>query len=479
MQQTMSNIDFLRQLELFKDLPEDDLDRLCRMSEDVTLQPGEYLMREGDPGGSLYIILDGEFEVTQKVGGQEVVLAVRGQGEVIGEMSLLDKAPRSASVRALKETRAIMISHDAVHNLLANSASAAMAMFHTMTQRIRSNEAITRQSEKMAGLGTLAAGVAHELNNPAAAAQRSASQLRDALTRWLRLANQLTALQLNPEQTKLVNSLRDEIARRSSANWNLDPIARSDRESELQDWLEVRGVDDAWELAPNLVSAGWDLQALEPLDKALSDEQLAVVVQWLEAGTTVYALLDEVAQSAARISEIVKAVKSYSYLDQAPIQQVNVHEGLENTIVILKHKIKKGVTIKKEYDPALPRIEALGSELNQAWTNIMDNALDAMKDQLEAGKPAELTIRTSHDDDKTVTVEMIDNGPGIPAEIRKRIFEPFFTTKPPGVGTGLGLHITYNIVVAKHHGQIAVESKTETPSFTKFTVTLPIHYHKE
>ena len=470
------NIEFLRQLELFKGLPEDDLERLCEMSENVVIPPGEYLMREGDPGGSLYVIRDGEFEVTQRMGGQDVVLAVRGPGEVIGEISLLDRKPRSASVRALKETHAITITHDAFYHLLTTSASAAIGIMHTMIQRVRSNEAILRQSEKMAGLGTLAAGLAHELNNPAAAVRRSAEQLKDALTRWVRLANRLGAMDFSPEQTLVVNDLRDEIIKRSATPVQLDPLTRSDRETDLQDYLESRGIDQAWEIAPTLVSFGWDLAALQHLGNQFDDDHLAPVAEFLEAGTAVYALLDETAKSAERISEIVKSVKTYSYLDQAPIQNVDVHEGLDNTIVILKHKLKassddkgiarKGVTIRKEYDPALPRIDALGSELNQAWTNIMDNAIDAMNGE------GEITLRTRHDYEH-VYVDICDTGPGIPDNIRERIFDPFFTTKPPGVGTGLGLHITYNIIVSKHHGSIAVDTR---PGRTCFEIKLPINY---
>jgi signal transduction histidine kinase len=470
----MSNVDFLKQLEFFKGLPQPDLERLCEMSQDVLLKSGEWLMHEGDPGGSLYIIAEGEFEVTQKSGGQQMVLAVRGQGEVIGEMSLLDNAPRSASVRALKATRAIMISHDDVAKLLATSPSAALALFHTMTLRVRSNEALLRQQEKMAGLGTLAAGVAHELNNPAAAAQRSAAQLRTSLDRWMRLSNDLTSWGLGADQTRLVNSLREAIMQRHSVDWSLDPLARSDREGELQEWLEAHDIAEAWELAPNLVAAGWDVGAIKPLGEQFSGSALDTLTRWLEAGTAVYALMDEVGQSAERISEIVKAVKTYSYLDQAPIQNVNVHDGLENTLVILKHKIKKGVTVKKDYAPDLPHIEALGSELNQAWTNIMDNALDAMRDQIERGQPAELSVRTSVSDDNVI-VEIGDNGPGVPKEIQNRVFEPFFTTKPPGVGTGLGLHITYNIIVHKHHGSIKLVS---SPGSTRFLVTLPVQFQK-
>lgn len=466
-------------MDLFKGLPEEDLERLCEMSENVVIPPGEFLIREGDPGGSLYVIRDGEFEVTHRVGGQDVVLAVRGPGEVIGETALIDRKPRSASVRALKETQAITISHDAFTHLLATSASAAMAIMQVMVQRVRSNEAILRQSEKMAGLGTLAAGLAHELNNPAAAVHRSAEQLKDALGRWVNLSNRIGSLAFDAEQTRLVASLHDEIISRSLRQAQLDPLTRSDKESELQEYLESRAVGQAWEIAPTLVNFGWDLKELQRLGERFDDGQLAPVAEYLEAGTTVYALLDEVAKGAGRISEIVKSVKTYSYLDQAPIQDVDIHEGLDNTIVILRHKLKattddkgvarRGVTIRKEYDPNLPRIEALGSELNQAWTNIMDNAIDAMNGE------GEITLRT-HYDDEHVYVDICDTGPGIPENIKSRIFDPFFTTKPPGIGTGLGLHITYNIVVAKHHGSITVDS---APGRTCFEVKLPIKYRAE
>ncbi|MBI5880102.1 MAG: cyclic nucleotide-binding domain-containing protein [Chloroflexi bacterium] len=470
----MSNIDFLRQLELFKGLPPDDLARLCAMSSELVLVPEEYLMHEGDPGGALYVILDGEFQVTKRLDGQEVVLAVRGRGEVIGEMALLDRAPRGASVRALKPTRALMVDHDSMQKLLTTSASAALAILHTMTQRIRSNEALLRQSEKMAGLGTLAAGVAHELNNPAAAAKRSADQMRSALTTWLAEANQVGALNLNATQSQVVNDLRDAIAHRAAPDWTMSPLERSDRESALQEWLEACGVEDAWDLTANLVTVGWTPDNLKPICDNFDAAQLPAIIRWLNAGTSVYLLLDEVSKSAERISEIVKAVKTYSYLDQAPVQEVNVQEGLENTLVILRHKIKQGVTIKKEYAVDLPRIEALGSELNQVWTNIMDNALDALKPQLEQGKPAELVVRTFTQDEHVV-VEIQDNGPGIPEEIRDRIYEPFFTTKSPGIGTGLGLHITYNIVVHKHHGQIKLFSE---PGCTRFQVWLPVRFDR-
>jgi signal transduction histidine kinase len=243
-----------------------------------------------------------------------------------------------------------------------------------------------------------------------------------------------------------------------------DALERSDREQEFQDWLGGMGLEDSWQIAPILVDSGWDRPRLEGALAGHSPEEAGVLLRWLAGSHAVGQLLGEVAQSAERISEIVLAVKSYSYLDQAPVQEVDIHRGLEETLVILRHKLASGVVVHREYDQALPRIGAYGSELNQVWTNILDNAIDAMD-----GK-GEIRIRT-YAAEGHVIVEITDNGPGIPEAVQPRIFDPFFTTKPPGVGTGLGLHISYNIVVQKHQGQIHVSSR---PGETRFQISLPI-----
>jgi signal transduction histidine kinase len=341
-----------------------------------------------------------------------------------------------------------------------------LAILRTVTERLRNTEAMLRQSEKMAALGTLSAGLAHELNNPAAAAKRSAAQLRDTLVEWQHAAGELAVQPLDARQKESLNAVRGEMATRAIAPVDLDPLTRSDHENVLQEWLERHGMDEAWRIAPSLVAFGWDVEEIKRLGDVFG-EHLPALVRWLGVGYLVYALLGEVGQSAERISEIVKAVKSYSYLDQAPIQQVDVREGLENTLVILRHKLKDGVRVTRDFAPSLPLIEAYGSELNQVWTNIIDNAIDAMQ-----GK-GELRLRT-YQKDECVVVEITDNGPGIPPEILPRLFEPFFTTKPPGVGTGLGLHISYNII-QKHQGRITIDSK---PGATTFRVSLPIALKK-
>jgi signal transduction histidine kinase len=457
-------LDELRRVPLFADLSEEDLDRLYQMVETISLQPGKLLFEEGSPGDALYVILDGELEVIKRQGGQDVVLAVRGAGEFIGELSLLEQAPRSASVRTLRESRMLVISQVAFQTLLSCSPSAHLTMLRTVTSRLRSTESMLVQSEKMAALGTLAAGLAHELNNPAAAIRRSAAQLRDALFEWQRSATVLSAL-TDPRQTEIVNALQEEIMKRKVAPGLSDPLSLSEQESELQEWLEDYGVEQAWEFAPTLISFGWSRDELERLTDNFSAVQLPIVVRWFAAGSSVYGLLEEVGTSAETISEIVRAVKTYSYLDQAPIQEVDIRESLENTLVILRSKTKAGISIKRDYADNVPRVEAYGSELNQVWTNIIDNAIDAMQGH------GELNLRT-YAREGDVVVEIIDDGPGIPPEVQPRIFEPFLTTKGPGVGTGLGLHIAYNIVVHKHRGQIQVASK---PGETCFRVVLPIH----
>jgi len=458
------NIDELRQVPLFADISEEDLEQLYKMAETVSIPAGQLVLREGDPGDSLYVVLDGELEVTKRQGDQDILLAIYKPGQFFGEMALLEQAPRSASVATLQECRLMVISQAAFQTLLSCSPSAPLKILHTVTSRLRSTETMLIQTQKMAALGTLAAGLAHELNNPAAAIRRSAAQLREAFDERERLTTRLASLVIDPTQRESLVALAEEVTGRKTSALLNDPLALSEREDELQEWLEDHGVGQSWELAPVLVSSGWDRGELERLAERFPTTQLPVVVGWLGAGSTIYGLLEEVGKSAEAMSEIVGAVKTYSYLDQAPIQEVDVIENLENTLVLLRPKITADLVITRDYADDVPRIEAYGSELNQVWTNIIDNAIDATE-----GK-GELVLR-AYSADNVVTVEIVDNGPGMPPEIQQRIFEPFFTTKAPGDGTGLGMHIAYNIVVNKHRGQIEVTSR---PGETRLRVMLPI-----
>ena len=457
------NKEFLRRLDLFAGLSEDDLEALAAEAEPLTVAAGADLIEEGAPADAAYIVVDGEFEVIKRSDLQDIVIAVRESGEVFGEMALLDDAPRIATVRAVRESHVLKIRGEAFEAMLAHSPTAAFSILKTVTLRLRQNEALLRQSEKMAGLGTLAAGLAHELNNPAAAVRRSAGQLRKAVTDWARLTTELANCGFPLRQQRTIDLLKKKIETGRDAGSQLDPMTQSDLESGLQSWIEAIGIEDAWELAPSLVASGWNAAEMAKLSETFEPENLKIVVRWLASGCMAYALLDEIAVGTERMSEIVRSVKAYSYLDQGPAQQVDVHQGLENTLVILRHKMKDGITIRREYAADLPLIEAHGSELNQVWTNILDNAVDAMQGS------GEIILRTRAEDNKVI-VEIQDTGPGIPADIQKRIFEPFFTTKPPGLGTGLGLHIAYT-VVNNHAGRINLTSE---PGKTCFQVTLPM-----
>jgi signal transduction histidine kinase len=315
----------------------------------------------------------------------------------------------------------------------------------------------------MAALGTLSAGLAHELNNPAAAARRSADQLRASLEEWQKVTAEVNRLGLDGRRAEILDGLRRELAEGRPQGGQLSLLEQSEAESELQTWLEAHSIPDAWELAPTLVAAGWNAQRLTDLSRSFSEAEMGTTVRWLATVSGAYALLGEVSTATERISEIVRSVKEYAYLDQAPVQQVDVKRGLENTLVILRHKMKEGGAVEREYAPNLPLIEAYGSELNQVWTNLLDNAIDATE-----GK-GHLVVRTRSEPNQIV-VEIQDDGPGIAPAVQKRIFEPFFTTKPPGVGTGLGLHIAYTIV-HKHYGRINVTSQ---PGKTCFAVQLPV-----
>jgi len=460
------NLQDLRKSPLFEGLSDQELQHLVDNAKPVSLRAGEVLMTQGEPGDTAYVVLEGGFEIQKQSGPSVIKIDVRKPGEIIGEMALLSNAPRSATVVAVCDSQTLCISQEAFENLLSTSPSATMAVLHWVMSRLSQNESLLHQQEKMAALGTMSAGLAHELNNPAAAAQRSASLLRSAPAKWLGLTHQLETLAFKEGLSDWLNDFIRETTHRFENPLKLDALDKIDLVDQLQDWLEANGIESAWELAPAMVNFGWNS---ETLDELRTKPFFQTIVQWLGSGSLIVTQLFEVQNTTERISQIVRAMKSYTYLDQAPLLEVDVHEGLENTLVIMEHKLKLGVTVRREYAKDLPKIEAYASELNQVWTNIIDNAIDAMN-----GK-GEITLHTYEQGDQVV-VEIIDNGPGIPKEIQSRIMEPFFTTKPPGQGTGLGLHVTHDIVVNRHHGLLQVESK---PGETRFRVTLPQRIQKE
>ena len=462
------NIHDLRKSPLFQGLSDEELKKLMDMAEPVSLRAGEILIRQGEPGDAAYVVIRGEFEVQKQTGQSLIKIDVRNTGDVVGEMALLSRAPRNATLIAKTDGEVLRIPQEAFEKLLQSSTTAAMAVLHWVMSRLTQNESLLHQQEKMAALGTMSAGLAHELNNPSAAAQRSAAQLKDSQSRWLTLTHQIESAAFRQGQTDWLDTFIQEATRRFGSPVKLDALERIDQVDQLQSWLEANEVESAWELAPAMVNFGWEIDALATLKNDLSPSLFTLSVQWLGMCCLMMGLLSEVLHTTERISQIVHAVKSYAYLDQAPLLEVDVHEGLENTLVIMQHKLKKGVVVKRKYATDLPRIQAFASELNQVWTNIIDNAVDAMD-----GK-GEIRIKT-YGQDQRVIVEISDTGPGIPEDIQPRIFEPFFTTKAPGHGTGLGLHISHDIIVNRHHGQLTVESR---PGETKFRVVLPVAIDK-
>jgi signal transduction histidine kinase len=426
-------VERLRATPLFGGLDDALLHRLVDMAEIVDLAAGATLIQEGDQADSLYVVLSGEMDVTKRSGSSDIPVAHVGPGALQGELAALEGGRRLASVTATEQAEVLRIPVTAVRELLGAGPDVALAVIRTAVSRLRGMESMLREREKLAGLGTLAAGLAHELNNPAAAAMRAIDGL----------ANAVADAEAHPHPTPPPRPPADAAPPRST-------LDRADRIDEI---ARLTGDDES---ASALVDAGWTVAGLKELP--------AEVLPWLAADASVHVLLGELRMAVGRISEIVGAVKGYAYLDQAPVQRVDVRAGLEQTLVILRHRLRDGVEVVREFDEELPEIEAFGSELNQVWTNLVDNAVDAMEGR------GTLTLRAESDPDGDgVRVTVCDSGSGIPDEIRARLFEPFYTTKPPGKGTGLGLHISHN-VVGRHGGRIEVSSE---PGTTCFVVSLP------
>jgi len=457
-----------KKFPFFSNLPDDDLNRLCEVVNEEFISSNEVLFTEGDLGDIAYVIMEGEVDILKESGDQTVLLATRKAGEVIGEMSLLVQAPRFASGQTRTECKLLSISHDNLSHLLDTSPSAARVMLSTITNRLRSTEIVLRQSEKMAQLGTLTAGIAHELNNPAAAARRGTDHLVSAINDFLKNYQDFTSGDFSPAQWAAAVEYRELAQKQSSQPNDLDSLARSDQEQEIELWLDENNIDKGWEFAPILVNLGFQIADLNKFKEKYPHDLLDPGIRWLCSLFSIFSLLAEINQGTTRISEIVKSLKSYVYLDQAPMQLIDIHEGLDNTLVMMRSKFKPNIELTRHYAKDLPEIMAYGSELNQVWTNIIDNAVDAMNG---AGK---ITIQTRKNNE-WVFVEIEDSGPGIPEDVQQNLFSPFFTTKPVGKGTGLGLNISFNII-QKHNGQIKVTSQ---PGKTRFSVQLPVNKEED
>jgi signal transduction histidine kinase len=421
------------------------------------LDAGDYLFDEKGVVDSFYVVLEGEVDISRLDGTQETQIVTHGAGEFTGGLAVLTGRTSVHRARAAIPSRVLEIDSEAFRRVAVEIPDVADVFISRLAQRMRHTQRVYRQHEKLAALGKLSAGLAHELNNPAAAARRASEELRDASQKA-----QLLALEhderFSPEERKALAALQRETA---GAAVHLDPLALSDAEDALAEWLENRGVEAAWDVAPPLAAAGVGAERLERLAGELGDRSLVGGLGWLVATLEITGLADEVRVSAGRISELVGAMKEYTYMDREAPLEIDVVSGLENTLTILGHKLK-GVSVERKYEKNLPKVPGRGGELNQVWTNLLDNAADAVDGR------GRITVKVFQDGD-SVAVEVVDDGPGIPREVQGRVFEPFFTTKEVGAGAGLGLD-TVRRVVAGHGGEVSGDSK---PGETRFTVRLP------
>ena len=465
----MTTLDELRQVPLFKGLTEGQLREVLEEGSEEFIPAGEVGGREGEPVDHLYVILEGEFRWSKKVDGGEVVMNTYGSGEFFAEVPLLLGKPFLATWRALADSRVFALPNETFRRMLTTHPSFSNAVLEMLAQRIQVLYSVAQQRERLSSLGTLAAGLAHELNNPVSASRRAARRLREGSENLRSLGMRLTRAasrgKIDPAQLDALERVVREAFGRDKAP-ALDTLKQSDKEDELVLWLEDRGVEEAWELSSTLVGAGIGIADLKLVEAAVPPGTLAVALEYLAAVLAVTGLVDEIEESSMRISNLVATMEGYSYMDRAPTQEVDVNEDLDNTLAILRHRLE-GIEVERDYDESLPRITAHGSELNQVWTNLIDNAIDAVADGDEPGR---IRLRTTSERDRLL-VEISDNGPGIPEEIQDRIFEPFFTTKDVGKGAGFGLDVSYRIVVGRHGGDIRIVSK---PGDTRFQVRLPM-----
>ena len=461
----------LLQLKPFQTLPESRLDWICDRAEHVHLEPGTVLVREGEPVKGFFIQLDGQITVYRHADGVDMPLGRHEGPSFFGEIQVLTEDVVPVTLIADTPTNLYRLNCCDFLDVLHSCREFERDIFRTVGTRMRGLESFIRGREKMAALGTLSAGLAHELNNPASALVRVLKDMKPAMLELQRMNLVYGQRQVDEAHTQEWTDLRDK-GFEAIAHPDNDPLAQGDREEALGEWLEAYGVETPWQLAEPLGAGEVKPAVLERLTARWRDDPTELRdmgLRWLALSFDVMGLIRSGLDGAERISALVQSMKSYSYMDRAAQQQIDIHTGIEDTLRLFAFKLKHGITVKRHYDKDLPQIMAFGSELNQVWTNLIDNAIDALKEGTPDGAPPTLTIRTCQKNGD-IRVEIEDNGPGIPRELKNRIWEPFFTTKPMGKGSGLGLDVVRRTIEYRHQGRLMIESE---PGKTCFTILLP------
>ncbi|BAH52128.1 ATP-binding protein [Rhodococcus opacus] len=459
----------LRTLFLFEHLTDHQLEQLCENGHVELIDPGP-VYAEGEIASCFYVLIEGEIVLSKLSGGEEIEFNRTSQRGVYAgawQSYLGDRAPQTytASMRITAPSKFFVLDADRFGQLMREWFPMAVHLLEGLFFGNQNAKQVVDQRERLLALGSLSAGLTHELNNPAAAAVRATASLRDRVSHMRQKLGVIASGVYDRQALATLIRLQEEAAEQVAKAPTLTPLEASDREDELGDWFDDHGVSGGWDLAPTFVQAGLDVPWLERIAASVDDESMVEsAIRWLNYTLETELLMNEIADSTARVSTLVNAAKQYSQMDRAPYQRVDLRELLDSSLVMLGRKIGDSVTVVKEYDPSLPQIPAYAAELNQVWTNLIDNAVAAMDGR------GTLTVRTRRDGDMAL-IEIGDTGPGVPEEIRSRIFEPFFTTKPVGEGTGLGLDISWRIVVKKHRGDLRVESE---PGDTRFQVRIPI-----